>query len=189
MSSKLTLCLALLCLTACGEEPTPSHHPAAQAADPQAAPAVAPTPTSATTTADGACPWLDATLATGLLGADVTVTAVEAGSCRIASEPPTYRGRLFVGEVSPDETALSPAEAAMANFVAEPSSRAPEAISGLGEEAMWVAQGAESGGDARGMLRAEQSGRVLVLALQPEAPRADLRDRAVALARAVLSNV
>ncbi|HEX8386574.1 MAG TPA: hypothetical protein VF576_10335 [Rubricoccaceae bacterium] len=182
MTRPTALLLVLLTtLTACGgeeadapvdtaavaETPTPSTPVAAET------PAASPTGQTAPTAGTGDCPWLSADLATGLLGADVTVASAEAGHCRIQSDPPTYRGRVAV---DPDP-AFESTVAALGT---------PQPVSGLGERAGWISQGQMHGADVGGAIRVEQGGHVLIVTLSPANPQADLREKAVAVARAVL---
>lgn len=182
MTRRLAFSLTFLLspLAACGGEgapPSTDTAPVAEAAAPAVAPAeaapAAGAPAAAAPAEGGECPWLDADLATGLLGADVAVAAAEPGHCRITSDLPTYRGRVAV---DPDPGF----EATVATL------GTPVPVSGLGERAGWISQGQMHGADVGGAIRVEEGGHVLIVTLSPASPTADLRQKAEAIARAVL---
>ncbi len=184
MTLRLLTLTSLATLAACGEEPTPASHPAAQAMAAQAMAAQAAAPIAEAPAAPdapaGECPFFDAALASGILGTDVTVTGVPAtGSCFITSEPLTASGQVTV---IPNHTV----DAIMAG------QSAPEPIEGLGEQAAWASTSQWEGRDLGGMVGVEQGGRGVTVILSRQAnapPQADLRERTVALARAVLAGM
>ncbi|HEX9953160.1 MAG TPA: hypothetical protein VGB53_15425 [Rubricoccaceae bacterium] len=181
MSHRSVLLLALLlpALAACSEEPTPASHPAAQA-QPAAASTPIATPvasTSAATGESGSCPWLSSDLATGILGADVTVTkpAGDPANCYIASTPSTW-----AGEADRMEGYTLDSLATAFGLTLEP-------VGGLGERAGWKSAAQWEGNDVGGQVLVEHGGGVTVVLLNATPPRPGLREKAEALARAIVA--
>ena len=182
MSTRLRVTLALLALSACGG----ADSPAAPIVAGEPAPATTWTPTSvpvsapasAATTA-GECPWLNADLATGLLGADVTVTGTPAtGSCYITSDPLTISGQITV---IPNHTVDA----------IQTGQTTVEPIEGLGEQASWASTSTWEGRDLAGQVAVEQGGKgvTVILSAQAAAEIDDLKGKSIALARAVVAGL
>lgn len=178
--SALLLALLLPVLGACAEEPTPASHPAAQAQLAAAATPVAATSVAATSAAPveaGPCPWLSSDLATGILGADVTVTkpAGDPANCTIASAPSTW-----AGEADRMEGYTLDSLATAFGLTLEP-------VAGLGDRAGWKSAAQWEGNDVGGQVLVEHAGGVTVVLLTATPPRPGLREKAEALARAVVA--
>lgn len=169
------LTLALTVLSACGgEEAEPSA-----AGDAPLTPVADAAPAAPATTG---CPWLTDATASEALGAAVTVTGDGQTTCSIASEPNTYTARINVDAGWTLDNSLSSYENTAGWGAREP-------VEGLGERAALVANQYPDGNYGGARVGVEQSGHGITVALTPASTQADLRDRAVALARAVVAEM
>lgn len=170
-SFPLPFVLLLTTLSACGGD--------GATVDASAAPAVPAA--AAHTAATTGCRWLTSEVATGLLGAPVTVDVGGQDECSLSSEPNTFSGRIYVDPSPLGNTVdviLSPYENT-AGWGARQS------ISGLGDRAAWVGHAYPTGGYGGVRIAMEQDGRTVTIQLTPATTQEDLPAKAEALVRAI----
>lgn len=165
----LPLVLLLAPLAACGDGDAP--------------PDVAEAPAE-----DDGCPWIDAPLATGILGEPVTVSTgapitSDSGTCTLAAEPATTSAWITV---MPGYSATLDAELqGSAGTALGP----PTPLTDVGDQAAWIDTTPGEGAAQSGSVVAVVGGRAVHVTISRQASAGadpELRGRAVQLAQAVV---